>query len=62
MSLTEREKEILRLRAAGLSDYGIARKLKIDPANLCRSRKVAMKKVELAKADLEFAQRLKLKS
>jgi transcriptional regulator len=30
MALTEREKEILRLKAEGMSDYRIARKLKID--------------------------------
>jgi transcriptional regulator len=61
MALTEREKAILRLKADGVSDYRIARKLKMETPNVTRSRKNALKKIEQAKADLEFANRLKLK-
>jgi DNA-binding NarL/FixJ family response regulator len=52
--LTEREKAILRLKAEGVSDYRIARKLKIETPNVTRSRKNALKKLERAKADLIF--------
>jgi DNA-binding NarL/FixJ family response regulator len=59
MVLTEREKAILRLKAEGLSDYRIARKLKMETPNVTRSRKNAVKKLEHAKADLEFIDKLK---
>ncbi len=59
MALTEREKAILRLRAEGVSDYRIARKLKMETPNVTRSRKNALKKLEHARADLEFVDRLK---
>jgi transcriptional regulator len=58
MALTEREKAILRLKAEGVSDYRIARKLKMETPNVTRSRKNALKKIECARADLEFAYRL----
>lgn len=61
MALTEREKAILRLKAEGISDYKIARKLKMETPNVTRCRKNALKKVELAKADLEFVVGLKSK-
>lgn len=61
MALTELEKVILRLKAEGLSDYRIARKLKMETPNVTRSRKNAFKKIERAKADLEFAEQLKTK-
>ena len=60
MSLTEREKQILRLRATGLSDYRIARKLRVDATGVTRSRLNALKKIERARADLEFARRLEM--
>lgn len=62
MALTEREKAILRLKADGVSDYGIARKLKMETPNVTRARKNALKKIEHAKADLEFIGQLKFQS
>ena len=59
MALTDREKAILRLKAEGMSDYSIARKLKMETPNVTRSRKNALKKLERAKADLEFVDGLK---
>jgi DNA-binding NarL/FixJ family response regulator len=61
MPLPEREKSILRLKADGVSDYKIARKLKMETPNVTRSRKNALKKLEHAKADLEFANGLECK-
>ncbi len=58
MGLTERERQILRLRAEGMTDYRIARKLKIETPNVTRSRKNAIKKIERAHADLEFVKEL----
>jgi transcriptional regulator len=55
LGLTEREKQILRLKKGELSDYEIARKLRVDAANVTRSRKTALRKIELAQADLDFA-------
>lgn len=55
LALTEREKQILRLKKDELSNYEIARKLKIDSGNLTRSRKTALHKIERAQADLDFA-------
>jgi transcriptional regulator len=54
MALTEREKSILKLHSQGLSDYKIARKLKMTAPNVIRSRKAAMSKLQRARADLEF--------
>lgn len=48
MTLTDREKAILRLKAEGISDYKIARKLKMETSNVTRSRKNALKKIERA--------------
>jgi transcriptional regulator len=59
MALTERERAILRLKAEGVSDYRIARKLKMETPNVTRSRKNALKKIEHARADLDFAEGLK---
>lgn len=59
MALTEREKAILQLKTEGVSDYEIARKLRIETPNVRRSRKNAIKKIERAKADLEFVNGLK---
>jgi hypothetical protein len=55
LALTEREKQILRLKKGNMSDYEIARKLKIDAGNVTRSRKTALRKIERAQADLDFA-------
>lgn len=55
MGLTEREKQILRLKKGNLSDYEIARKLRIDAGNVTRSRIIALRKIERAQADLDFA-------
>ncbi|HSV50332.1 MAG TPA: LuxR C-terminal-related transcriptional regulator [Candidatus Acidoferrales bacterium] len=57
--MTEREKQILRLHAQGLSDYRIARKLNMEMPNVKRSRNNASKKIEHARADLEFIDQLK---
>ncbi|MCW4005257.1 MAG: LuxR C-terminal-related transcriptional regulator [Candidatus Bathyarchaeota archaeon] len=59
MALTEREKAILRLKAEGVSDYRIARKLRMETPNVTRCRKNALKKIQRAKADLEFIEGLK---
>lgn len=58
MALTELEKEVLRLSAGGLSDYRIARKLKMDTTNVTRSRRNGLRKIECAKADLSFARQV----
>ncbi len=60
MALTEREKDILQLKGDGLSDYKIARKLKMETPNVTRARKNALKKLERAKADLEFVEKINL--
>jgi transcriptional regulator len=59
LPLTERERAILRLKAEDISDYKIARKLKMEIPNVTRSRKNALKKLERARADLEFVDGLK---
>ncbi|MGD6853330.1 MAG: LuxR C-terminal-related transcriptional regulator [Candidatus Bathyarchaeia archaeon] len=43
MALTEREKAILRLKAEGVSDYKIARKLRMETPNVTRAKKNASK-------------------
>jgi DNA-binding CsgD family transcriptional regulator len=60
MSLTERDRIILKLAGQGLSDYKIARKINTDPPNVTRSRKNAQKKLIEAKLDLEWAEKLGL--
>ena len=52
--LTAREPEILRLTELGLTDYNIARKLRVEAPNVTRSRLNPIKKIEKAKADLAF--------
>jgi DNA-binding NarL/FixJ family response regulator len=61
MALTERERKILRLNAEGLSDYQIAKKLKIETPNVYRSRKTALRKLDRARPDLSFADGLRRK-
>jgi DNA-binding CsgD family transcriptional regulator len=55
MSLTERERIILKLTQQGLSDYKIARRINADPPSVTRSRKNAQRKLYEAKTDLEWA-------
>lgn len=55
LALTEREKQILRLKKGDMSDYEIARKLRVDAGNVTRSRKTALRKIERAQADLDYA-------
>jgi DNA-binding NarL/FixJ family response regulator len=57
--LTERERQILRLHAEGLSDYRIARRLRTYRGTVARQRKRALAKLEHARADLAFAEKLK---
>ena len=47
-----------RLKAEGVSDHKSSRKLKMKTSNITRSRKNALK-LEHARADLEFVDRLK---
>lgn len=61
MALTERERKILRLHAEGLSDYQIAKKLKMEAPNVYRARKIAFRKLDQAKTDLSFADSLNRK-
>jgi transcriptional regulator len=61
LALTEREKQILRLKKGDLSDYEIARKLRVDAGNVTRSRKAALLKIERAQADLDFALQIGVK-
>ena len=56
-----REKQILRLKADDLSDYEIGRRLRVDVANVTRSRLNAARKIERALADLEFAKQVGVK-
>jgi DNA-binding CsgD family transcriptional regulator len=60
MSLTERERTILQLSRQGLSDYKIARKINTDPPSVTRSRKNAHKKIQEAKSDIAWAQKIGL--
>ena len=61
LALTEREKQILRLMMrSAVSDYEIARQLRVDVSNVAKSRKNALRKIGWAQADLEFAQELVL--
>jgi DNA-binding NarL/FixJ family response regulator len=61
VALTGREREILRLSAEGLSDYRIARRLHSYTNSVRRSRLNALKKIELARVDLEFTNRVGVK-
>ncbi len=61
MALTECERRILLLNAKGLSDYRIARKLRMDPPNVYRARKAALRKLAQARTDLSFAESLNRK-
>ena len=62
LALTEREKQILRLKKWKMSDYEIARKLKVDAANVTSSRLTVLRKIERAQADLDFALQVSVKN
>ena len=59
--LTDWEKRILQLAAKnpGMSDYRLARKLRVSPSTVKESRLNALRKLEKARADLAFADGLK---
>jgi len=44
-----------------MSDYEIAQKLRVDAGNVTRSRKTALRKIERAQADLDFALQVGIK-
>ena len=58
MSLTERERLVLKLASEGLSDYKIARKINTDPPSITRSRQNAHKKLKQSQTDLQYAQQI----
>ena len=58
MCLTERERQILKLVTHGLSDYKVARQLGVDPPTVTRSRKNALRKLNEAEKDLDWAQQI----
>ena len=62
MALTNREKEILRLKVKGFSDYRIAMLLRVDKSNVYPAHKNALRKLELARSDLQFFADLEAKS
>lgn len=61
MALTACERRILELNSDGLSDYRIARKLKMDPPNVHRARMSALRKLDKARDDLLFLETLSRK-
>ena len=61
MTLTKRERQILRLRARGFSDYRIGRVLRVSADSVGRSRRNALRKIERAEVDLEFAKQFDCK-
>jgi DNA-binding NarL/FixJ family response regulator len=62
LALTKREKEILQLEFRGFSDYRIGLILRVDKGNVYPAHKNALRKLELAKADLQFLSDLEAKS
>ncbi len=44
-----------------MSDYQIARKLRVDAGNVTRSRLTALRKIERAQADLDFVLQVGMK-
>jgi len=60
MRLTNRERRILELSNQGLSDYKIARLLKISPTLVGRTHKNAQKKLVDALKDIEWATKIGL--
>jgi DNA-binding NarL/FixJ family response regulator len=61
VALTDREREILRLWTGGMNDYRIARRLHSYTNSVKRSRLNALKKIERARVDLEFSNRVGIK-
>jgi transcriptional regulator len=53
---------ILQLAQQGLSDYRIARKINTDPPSVTRSRKNAQKKLQDAKTDIAWAEKIGITS
>jgi DNA-binding NarL/FixJ family response regulator len=62
LALTEREKRILQLHVKGFSDYQIGLILRVDKGNVYPSHKNALRKLELARSDLQFFADLEAKS
>jgi DNA-binding NarL/FixJ family response regulator len=62
LALTKREKEILELEFKGFSDYRIGLILRVDKGNVYPSHKNALRKLELARSDLQFFADLEAKS
>lgn len=54
MGLTEKEKQVLQLRSDGLTQIEVARRLKISQAAVSDFEKNAWRKIQDARADLEF--------
>jgi DNA-binding CsgD family transcriptional regulator len=59
LALTDRDKKILELSAAGMTDYKIARRLRSNSGTVLRQRKRAYDKLERARSDVDFADKLK---
>lgn len=58
MCLTQRERQILEMITQGSSDYKVARQLGIDPPTVTRSRKNALRKLNEAEKDIEWAEQI----
>ena len=61
MALTSKEIQVLELRARGLTQIEVAKKLDISQAAISHFEKNALKKIEDAKRTLEETRRLGLK-
>lgn len=55
--LTEKEKKVLELRAKGLDQYEIARRMKITQVAVSQSQTNAYKKIKEAVKLIEFAKK-----
>ena len=58
MGLTKRERRILELATMGMSDYKIARNLRVNPPIVEKAHKSAQKKLVDAQKDVEWATKL----
>jgi Tfx family DNA-binding protein len=61
LALTSKEIQVLELRARGLTQIEVAKKLDISQAAISHFEKNALKKIEDAKRTLEETRRLGLK-
>jgi Tfx family DNA-binding protein len=61
LALTSKEIQVLELRAKGLTQIEVAKKLDISQAAISHFEKNALKKIEDAKRTLEETRRLGLK-